>query len=174
MEIPADLAPECVPLAWLLGTWRGVGLGQYPTIEDFRFGQEVVVGHTPGKTYLAHESRSWLLDEAGNLVRPLARESGWWRPARDGSVELLLSHPTGYVEIWLGQVTGTKIELRTDLVARTATAKDYTAGHRLYGHVEGDLLWTFDMAAVGQPLQNHLSARLRRASGQISQQPADT
>ena len=47
------------------------------------------------------------------------------------------------------------------MVARTATAKEYTAGHRLYGLVDGDLLWTFDMAAVGHPLTSHLSARLK-------------
>ncbi len=167
MEIPSDLAPECVALAWLLGTWRGVGLGSYPTVEDFRFGQEMVYGYTPGKPYLAYESRSWLLDDEGALVRPLARESGWWRPQPDGSVELLLSHPTGFVEIWLGTVTGAKIELRTDVIARTTSALDYAAGHRLYGQVEGDLLWTFDMAAMGQPLQNHLSARLKRSAGPV-------
>ena len=47
-------------------------------------------------------------------------------------------------------------------VVRTATAEEYTAGQRLYGLVDGDLLWTFDKAAGGHPLQNHLWARLRR------------
>ena len=47
-------------------------------------------------------------------------------------------------------------------VARTATAKEYTGGHRLYGLVQGDLYWTFDMAAMGQELQNHLAAQLKR------------
>jgi hypothetical protein len=165
LEIPADLAPPLVPLAWMLGTWRGVGLGDYPTIESFRYGQEIVVGYTPGKPFLAYDSRAWLIDDDGEVVRPLARETGWWRPQPDGTVELLLAHPTGFVEIYLGEVTGAKIELRTDLVARTATAKDYTAGHRLYGYVEGDLLYAYDMAAMGQPLQSHLSARLKRAAG---------
>jgi hypothetical protein len=32
----------------------------------------------------------------------------------------------------------------------------------MYGNVEGDLLYAFDMAAVGQELQPHLWARLRR------------
>ena len=47
-------------------------------------------------------------------------------------------------------------------MVRTASADEYTAGQRLYGLVEGDLLWTFDKAAGGHPLQNHLWARLRR------------
>src|SRR5438445_3816253 len=37
-EIPTDLDPVLLPLAFLLGEWAGAGLGQYPTIEDFRFG----------------------------------------------------------------------------------------------------------------------------------------
>jgi hypothetical protein len=75
---------------------------------------------------------------------------------------VVLAHPTGYAEVYYGQVDGAKIELTTDAVVRTATAKEYTAGHRLYGLVEGDLLWSYDMAAVGQPLQPHIWARLKR------------
>jgi nitrobindin-like protein len=161
IEIPSDLHPDCVPLAFLLGTWVGAGVGGYPTIDGFRFGQQLEFGHI-GKPFLSYASRSWLLDDDGNQVRPLAMETGFWRPQPDRTVELLLAHPTGYVEIWLGEVDGAKVELRTDLVARTSTAKEYTAGHRMYGLVEGDLLWAYDMAAMGQPLQSHLSARLKR------------
>ena len=162
ITIPADLDPALLPLSFLIGEWAGVGLGQYPTIEDFRFGQEVVVTYTPGKAVLDYESRSWLIDEAGEKVRPLAREHGYWRPQPDNQVELTLAHPTGIVEIWLGEVDNGKIELRTDAVARTASSKEYSAGHRLYGLVNGDLYWTFDMAAVGKELQNHLAAQLKR------------
>ena len=52
---------------------------------------------------------------------------------------------------------------QTDAVARTETAKEYSAGKRLYGNVEGDLLYAFDMAAVGEELQPHTWARLQRA-----------
>jgi hypothetical protein len=47
-------------------------------------------------------------------------------------------------------------------VVRTSSADDYSAGQRLYGNVDGDLLWTFDKAEGGNPLQSHLWARLRR------------
>jgi THAP4-like, heme-binding beta-barrel domain len=164
MEITADLHPDLVPVAFLLGTWTGVGVGGYPTIEDFRFGQEVTFSHN-GKPFLSYTSRSWILDDEGNRVRPAAQESGYLRPQPDGQIEVLLAHPTGFVEIWLGSIDGARIELRTDLVARTDSAKEYTAGHRLYGLVEGDLMYAFDMAAMGKPLQSHLSARLKRSVG---------
>ncbi len=161
MEIRADLCPELVPLAWLLGRWQGAGVGGYPTIDEFHFGQELVFTEE-GKPYLGYESRTWLLDDQGQIVRPLARETGYWRPQPDGSVEVLLAHPTGFVEVYVGKAEGARIELRTDVVARTESAKEYVAGHRLYGLVEGDLLWAYDMAAVGQQLQPHVSARLKR------------
>ena len=161
MELTPDLHPDVVPLAFLLGGWAGVGVGGYPTIEEFQFGQEITFSHV-GKPFLAYRSRSWILDAEGNRVRPAAQETGYWRPRPEGQVEVLLAHPTGFVEIWLGQAEGARIEIRTDLVARTESAKEYTAGHRLYGLVEGALLYAYDLAAVGQPLQSHLSARLRR------------
>ena len=45
---------------------------------------------------------------------------------------------------------------------RTGSAKEYSAGHRMYGLVEGDLLWAYDMAAMGQELQPHTHAQLVR------------
>jgi hypothetical protein len=162
MELSGDLPPALVPLAWLIGTWAGAGVGGYPSVEQFRFGQEVVFAHD-GRPFLSYQSRTWLLDEDGNQGRPLGSEAGFWRCQPEGALEVALSHPTGYSELWIGQVEGPRIELRTDVVVRTATAKEYTAGHRLYGLVEGDLAWAFDMAAVGQPIQAHLSARLKRS-----------
>jgi hypothetical protein len=48
------------------------------------------------------------------------------------------------------------------VVARTETAKEYSAATRIYGLVAGDLLWAMDMAAVGNPLTSHASAQLKR------------
>jgi hypothetical protein len=161
MDAPA-LHERLEPLSFLVGTWRGLGVVGYPTIEERRYEQQVTFAHD-GRPFLEYTSRAWILDEDGSRLRPAAREAGWWRPgAQPRDVEVLLAHPTGIVEVYVGEVTFTKIELRTDVVARTETAKPVTALHRLYGLVEGDLAYAIDMAAVDQPLQSHLSARLTR------------
>ena len=163
MQLDADLPTPLVPLAWLIGRWEGAGVVGYPTIESANFGQEVEFWHD-GRPFLHYKSQAWLLDDAGQQVRPLASEVGFWRPGLDGDLEVLLTHPTGIVEIYVGTVEGPRVTITTDVVARTTTAKEYTAATRMYGLVEGDLMWVMDMAAVGQPLQSHVSAQLKRAS----------
>jgi THAP4-like, heme-binding beta-barrel domain len=157
-----ELHSALAPVRFLLGRWEGAGVVGYPTIESANFGQEISFSHN-GKPFLIYSSRTWLLGEDGTIGRPLAMETGFWRPQEDGSIEVVLAHPTGITEIYLGQITGTKIELATDAVVRTATAKEVTAGRRLYGLIGADLGWAYDMAAMGQPLQSHVSAQLKRA-----------
>ncbi|THG29814.1 FABP family protein [Naasia lichenicola] len=77
-------------------------------------------------------------------------------------IQVSLVHPTGVSELYLGQVKGARIDLATDAVMRTQGAKDYSAATRLYGLVEGDLLWAWDIAALGQDLRTHSSGRLSR------------
>ena len=163
MQLSADLPTPLVPLAWLIGRWEGAGVVGYPTIESVNFGQELELWHD-GRPFLHYRSQTWLLDDEGQQVRPLATEVGFWRPQEGGELEVLLSHPTGYVEIYVGEVDGPRVDLRTDLVARTPTAKEYTAASRMYGLVEGDLMWVMDMAAMGQPMQSHASAQLKRVA----------
>jgi hypothetical protein len=166
LRVGPDLHPSLAPLLPLVGTWRGVGKGGYPTIDDFDYGQQVRFGHD-GRPFLSYESRAWLLDPDGAVLRPAARETGWWRAgAAPDEFEVLLAHPTGLVEVYTGRVRGlTQWELSTDVVARTVTAKEVAANHRLYGIVEGELMYAIDMAAVGHPLTPHLSARLTRIGG---------
>jgi len=44
-EIPENIHELCAPLAWMIGSWHGNGHGDYPTIEGFHFGQELVFQH---------------------------------------------------------------------------------------------------------------------------------
>jgi hypothetical protein len=163
-----DLHPSLLGLLPYVGLWRGRGRGGYPTLgADFDFAQEVRISHD-GRPFLSYESRSWILDDESNPVRPAMREVGWWRPVGDGQgdeIEVLLTNPTGVLELYIGRIDGLKVEMATDFVARTPTAKEVNAGHRLYGIVEGALLYAQEMAAEGHPLSPHLSARLLRVGG---------
>ncbi|HET7302943.1 MAG TPA: FABP family protein [Segeticoccus sp.] len=164
-EIDPDLPHELAPLAWLVGRWEGAGVVGYPTIESVRFGQEVVCTHDT-RPVLEWHSRTWLLDDEGQMVRPLATELGFWRVLESGDVELSLTHQSGIVELYVGRRDPDKpvIELATDGVMRSAEAKEYSAGKRLYGLVEQRLMWAFDMSAVGQPMTSHASAELKRVA----------
>jgi hypothetical protein len=78
-------------------------------------------------------------------------------------IEVSIVHPTGVSELYLGQVKGPRIDLATDAVVRTRTAKEYAAATRIYGLVDNHLLWAWDIAALGQDLRTHASARLAKA-----------
>ena len=71
-------------------------------------------------------------------------------------------HPDGVSELYLGRIANARIDLATDVVMRSANAKEYSAATRLYGLVDGDLLWAWDIAALGQDLRTHASAKLGR------------
>jgi hypothetical protein len=170
LRVGPDLHPSLLGLLPYVGVWRGRGRGGYPTIgEDFDYAQEIRISHD-GRPFLAYESKAWLIEEDGTPIRKASREVGWWRPVMAGDkatdeMEALLSSPTGIMELYVGRIDHLKIEMVTDAVVRTASAKEVTAGQRLYGIVEGALLYAQEMAAVGQPLQPHLSARLVRVAG---------
>lgn len=162
----ADLHDRCLALLPLVGVWRGVGEADYPTIDKYRYGQQIVFSHD-GRPFLHYESRAWLLDENDKVIRQAARETGWWRPQEDDTIEVLLAHATGIVEIYYGKPRNqTSWEIGSDIVMRTASAKEVTAATRLYGIVpNGDLAYVEERAMMGEPLQPHISARLQRVVG---------
>jgi hypothetical protein len=168
----ADYHPELAHLSWLIGNWSGFGVVGYPSMpSDIQVHQELSITHD-GRPFLTHFSRTWELGADGERVRPLATEAGFWRPRPDNKVEFLLAHPTGFLELWLGKVevtgivdaviTGARVQLDTDAIVRTESAKDLSAGQRLYGLVNGDLAWVYDMKAMGHEMQSHSSFQLKR------------
>ncbi|MFJ3583476.1 FABP family protein [Streptomyces sp. NPDC090127] len=159
--------PLLAPVTGLIGTWVGRGRGTYPTLdEEFTYAQQVTFSHD-GRPFLQFEARAWLLDADGRPLRPSARETGWWRLQPEGRVEALITQPTGIAEILVGGADAGAVDLASHGVALTPTAKEVTATRRRYTVTdEGAALeFTHDLAAVGQPLQHHLAARLVRADG---------
>jgi len=159
--IPDNLHPDLMPLAWLVGSWRGKGRGEYPNVPSFQFAQEVSFNHD-GRPFLNYFSRSWIIDENNEIIRPAASEVGFWRVKENNVLEVILAHNTGIAEGWVGIVKGAKIQLEMDQGYSSPSAKIVTAGSRLYGLVEGELFTSYDMAAEGQTLQAHLWSSLER------------
>ena len=181
---PEGLAPEVYPLAWLLGVWRGEGVVDYPGIDEATFTQEVVFDHDGGP-YLSYSSTIRLVEvpaDPAALVDPDAdvpdgavwqTESGYWRvpperPADHGltaeqhPVELLVADPSGHVGLFVGAVGKGRVDLVSDVIARAASGADVSAEKRLYGLVNGELMWAHDIAAFGHPMQSYASGRLAR------------
>jgi hypothetical protein len=160
-----EVHEELLSVLPLLGEWHGEGVlsGAAAGVEsDIRFGQWIRFSHD-GRGFLAYESRTWRLTDDGSIVGPDVRESGFWRPRGGDDVELLVASPEGLVELYVGTArTTTSWELTTDVLARTPDAPAVTRAVRLYGIVDGALMYAIDRADGDEPLRPTMSARLER------------
>jgi nitrobindin-like protein len=160
-----DVVPhvELSSLTFLLGTWAGVGRGEYPTIEAFDYEEEMTFEHV-GDPFVLYEQSSWLASDHS----PLHFERGFLRPgAGAGEVELCLAHPLGLTEVAHGTLDGTSFDVSTDhdgVIGRTRSGSAVTGIDRSY-RVEGDILtYELFMATEGTPMSLHLRGTLRSAS----------
>ena len=190
-SLPAELAPLSWLIGVWDGTGV-VHYADGDRIREHEFGQRVSFSHDglnylnySSTTWLLDDANTPLNAEAGYWrlhrpahagdpgpgmlpgegVRPFATadEVETLRSPQGGfEVEVALIHPGGVSELYLGRVADARIDLQTDAVMRSASAKEYTAATRLYGLVEGKLLWAWDIAALGNDLRTHASGTLHR------------
>jgi hypothetical protein len=163
-----ELADALRPLEFLVGTWRGDGVGAVPGGggPDYPYAEELRI-YDDGSPWLAYSTHIVSVEDG----RWLHSESGWWRPQpaeEDGTiaVELVLTRATGVTEVLIGHVivgpVGEQVELVSDVVARTPTAPAITADKRLYAVRAGKLMYAIDLAAGDTGLVPHLAAALDR------------
>lgn len=73
-----------------------------------------------------------------------------------------IAHPRGVCELYYGNINGPRIELATDMVVRGPNSRDFTSATRMYGLVNGQLFWRWDIATGGESLAAHASAALTK------------
>lgn len=77
-------------------------------------------------------------------------------------IQVSMLHPGGSAELYNGKIKGARVDLASAHGAAFDTAKVYRHSTRLYGQVEGALLWVWDIALGDNELKSHASARLER------------
>jgi hypothetical protein len=152
--VPPDLPLSLEPLAFLVGSWRGDGEGEYPGIDPFRYTEELSFEYV-GDPFLLVTESSWTPDGA-----PLHFERGTLRPVGAGRVDLTLAHPIGVAEVAEGTVDGTTVTLRSTAVVRTATGSPVTEIERRYRLDGNALSYELDMAMEGVARTFHVRATL--------------
>ncbi len=190
-SLPAELAPLAWLIGLWDGTGV-VHYKDGDRVREHEFGQRVSFSHDglnylnySSHTWLLDDANTPLSAEAGywRLHRPsqpgdagpgmlpgdgprpftTADEVETLRSPQGGfEVEVALIHPGGVSELYLGRVADARIDLQTDAVMRSASAKEYAAATRIYGLVDSKLLWAWDIAALGNDLRTHASGTLHR------------
>lgn len=152
----------------LVGVWSGVGTGVVASSgSEFAFGQQVSFVHD-GRPFLAYESRSWLLDADGAVIRQAWRESGFWRPGPGpDDVEAVIASNTGQALVLSGSAGHQQWELATTSAVPAASAKVVDGERRMYAVRGAELVYVSELAPGGQPFAPHLNARLARVAAPL-------
>jgi hypothetical protein len=158
--VPDPAEPEVGPLAVLLGTWRGGGIGEYPTMESFPFEEETRFWHA-GAGFLYYHLRTWSPGSQAHLHSEL----GFWRSLPGGGVDVTLAHPLGLTEVAEGTNRDGVIHLASTSVERTPqNASAVVALERRYAVSADELEYDVRMATDDVPLALHIVGRLQRVS----------
>lgn len=162
-ELPVDLNPALTGVAWMRGRWEGTGFREWPGAEKAEFYCQLDFTDNGGP-FLHYLCQTYTLDEQRGPAEPVWMESGFFRPLADGSIEVSTANQDGYAELWFGKLQPGRIEIVTDAVIRPPESVDeYTAGRRLFGNVDGQLLWSFDRATTKHELRPFMWATTVRA-----------
>ncbi len=161
MATPIGVHEDVSILTPFLGTWRGLGEGDYPTIEPFAYVEEAVFDHV-GKPFISYDRKTRHATEG----YPMHAECGWLRPGGDTRMEWMISQPTGIVEVNEGLVetteTGVAIDVVSTFIGLSGTAKRVKAMRRRYEVAGDELVYDVWMAYGELPVTHHLHATLNR------------
>lgn len=147
----------------LAGAWAGEGEGQYPTIESFRYREEIDITARDDHPALRFEQRAWKLTPEGEVVSHW--EIGLLRISSDGSVRFHDAQP-GRAETmtgtWERDDDGWSISLSSTGYAGDGRVVASTRQFRLRPK-ELEYEMHMETTSTGR-MSLHLQARLHRTS----------
>ncbi|MCF2706048.1 FABP family protein [Arcanobacterium haemolyticum] len=184
-QIPENIAPECYPMAWLMGEWRGGGVLEYEGVDAAAYVHEISIDNDNAGPWLRFRSDVWLAQESAGAVdkevpgvhtyRELTKGDVWSsltgfirvtpnESTRDGMtlLEATSSSPAGHAVTWAGLIKGPQFQFQADAIAATPTAPELSAGRIMGGMVNSDLMLAYDMAAFGHEMRTYMAGRLSR------------
>jgi hypothetical protein len=163
----APIHQDLLAVLPLVGRWAGHGSGRKPADgESFDYAQRISFSHD-GRPWLGYESRTWLLNPDGSVLRPAFRENGFLRlGAEPDQLELVMTSAAGIVSVFTGVAGDRRWEFITTAVGFTPTAKPVSGERRLYALGEADgiesLAYVTELALQAGDYQPHLNAQLGR------------
>lgn len=159
-----ELLPTLEVLRPLVGVFAGQGEGDFPTVEAFRYHEEVsFLPRGPLLTYAQHTA-----DPATG--RPMHAETGFLRRAGDDGLELLLAHTFGLTELQEGHLelapepgVELRVTLESTAIGVASTAKRVDAVRRQLTVVGDELRSELWMSYAGVSDTQHLYSVLQRS-----------
>lgn len=149
------------PLSWLLGKWRSdAGQGIYPTIDDFKYAEEVEFTHV-GQPNIQFSFYSW----HPVSKKPMHRELGFIRmQPGTNKVALMVAQNLGVAELEEGEVNGQEIKTESHTLGRMTFGKPPAVRKvsrvlRLDGETLEQIV---EMETENTPMTEHLRVKYKK------------
>lgn len=143
-------------LAGLVGTWRGDGIVRLPMLAPRPYREEIRFSPI-GTTSIHYRQRAVDADDDSLLHT----ETGVWRIARTGRVELSIALP-GATEVSEGRFDGRALEFVSTAIGRTATGPTLAGTARRYWLQGDSIRYEISIATESFALAGHLDGELER------------
>jgi hypothetical protein len=147
----------------LVGTWRGQGVGGYPTIDPFEYRETMVIEARPDHPALHYEQRTWKLSEFGEVASHW--ETGLIRISSNGTATLNNAQG-GRSETMAGSWTIESVGWRIDLSSTGFAGDDRVISSTRRFEVGAETLsYAHEMATTSiSATTTHLRSDLARQS----------
>lgn len=91
-------------LSFLVGTWKGNGAAQYPTIKTVEYSEELIFKQMEGFDVLQYEQKTWVESEKGNFNKSIFWDCGFIINKENNNLEFCSTQKSGRMEILSGKL----------------------------------------------------------------------